>query len=93
MSDKRTVYGCKCASQKWFTRKKEYEEHLAQHEPTFTQAEVEQLIEAIAARIEGVSGFRQKPWGYERAANERGDEVGDFLFRSEVLDAIRSTKI
>ena len=62
-------------------------------EPTYTQADLEPLIESIAVRVEGLSGFRQKPWGYERAANERGDEVGDFLSRDEVLEAIRSTKL
>ena len=50
-------------------------------EPTFTKAEVEQLIEAIAVRVEDIESVLDV------------DYPRTLLLRSEVLEAIRSTKI
>ena len=48
-------------------------------EPTFTKAEVEQLIEAIAVKVEGLDGMTMM--------------TGDFIKKNKVLATIRSTKL
>ena len=56
-------------------------------EPTYTKADFQQIIEAIAVRVEGLYGFYFQSDGLARF------ESSPLLLRDEVLEAIRSTKI
>ena len=48
--------------------------------------EKDQLIAQLREKVEGLAGFRTKPWGEERVDDSK--ESGDFLHRSELLSLL-----